>query len=126
MNMQDVEWQEMFLERGKSCFLLSATHIIGKEALWFWSEHFRAEKDLFDVGIDASTHAYLLYQHNLSFLPVISAEQTTLSNNGEQALKLTTCIGLVELNVKYTIKCLADTRCKLSWGHSKGAEASGA
>lgn len=81
-------------------------------------------KDLFDVGIDAGIHVYLLYQDNLSFLPVISVEQTTLSNNGEQVLKLTTCTGLAELSVKHTIKCLFDTRCKRSSGDSKGCKSS--
>lgn len=72
------------------------------------------EKDLLDVGIDAGIHIYLLYQDNLSSLPVISVEQATLSNSGKQALKLTACIDLAELNVKCTIKCFAGTKCKHS------------
>lgn len=99
----------MSLERKHCSFDLSASEL---------------NKDLFDVGIDAGIHVYLLYQDNLSFLPVISVEQTTLSNNGEQVLKLTTCIGLAELSAKHTIKCLFDTRCKHSSGDSKGCKSS--
>lgn len=86
------------------------------------------KKDLLDVGIDAGTHVFLLYQDNLSSLLVISAEQTTLSSNGEQVLKLTMCIGPAELNVKHTIKCLAGTRCAsgIPEATARGAEAPGA
>lgn len=72
------------------------------------------KKDPFDVGIEAGIHGYLPYQDNLSFLPVISVEQTTLSDNGKKVLKLNMCMGLAEFNVKHTIKCLTDTRCEHS------------
>lgn len=81
----------------------------------------------FDVGTDTGIHGYPPHQDNLSFLPVIQIEQTTLPDNSKQVLKLSTCISLAEFNVKHTIKFPAQTRCNhpwLTWGHSKGCKSS--
>lgn len=100
------------LQRNHCGFDLSASEL-KKRSLWCWYR--------------CSIHGYLPHQDNLSFLPVIPIELTTPLNNGKQVLKLSTGISLAEFNVKHTIKCLAETRCKhswLTWGHSKGCRSS--
>lgn len=91
-----------------------------KEALWFWSECFWAEKRPPGCWYRCR-HPYVSTLSGQSIFPSCNPSWANHSfQHGKQVLKLTTCIDLAELNVKHTIKCLAGTRCKHSWAHNKG------